>query len=258
MYKKADYAKMKEEFSQWDYNNDMRGKNADEKWKLFCSKYDQIVKKNTPKVKRKKKFPVPLEEDLRKKIQEKDRMSRKLGELRKQKKWGEVDELWKDYCKVRNKVRSMSRAARKNFEQKIANESKDNPKKVFAYMNSKVKTRQGIGDISTDPDDPKSALAKNDQEKANIFSKFFSSVQVDEKDKGPEMENKNLNEEMPPLDMKQMREKVLKYLKSLKPDKKGGIDKQSPRVLREVAEEIVDVVVMIFDESLKNAVVPGD
>ena len=83
-------------------------------------------------------------------------------------------------------------------------------------------------------------------------------MQVDEKDKGPEMENKTLNEEMPPLDMKQMREKVLKYLKSLKPDKKGGIDKQSPRVLREVAEEIVDVVVMIFDESLKNAVVPGD
>ena len=67
-------------------------------------------------------------------------------------------------------------------------------------------------------------------------------MQVDEKDKSPEIEPKNINEQMPPLDMKRMRENVLKYLKSLKPNKKGGIDKQSPRVLREVAEEIVDVV----------------
>ena len=131
-------------------------------------------------------------------------------------------------------------------------------KKVFAYTISKVKTKQGIGDICTDPDDPKSAVTNNDQEKANIFSKFFVSVQVDEQDKGPDIKAKPLNERMPPLDMKRMRENVLKYLKSLKPNKKGGIDKQSPRVLKEVAEEIVDIVLLIFDESLKNTVVPGD
>ena len=63
---------------------------------------------------------------------------------------------------------------------------------------------------------------------------------------------------MPPLKIKDMREKLLKILKNLKPTKRGGVDKQAPRVLKEVAEEIVDVVVMIFEESLKTAEVPQD
>ena len=99
--------------------------------------------------------------------------------MKKQRKWGEYDKLWKEYCKTRNKVRSMSKAARKDFEMEIARDSKETPKRVFAYMNSKVKTRQGVGDICTDPDDPKSKVTDNDKEKVSIFSKFFRSVQVE-------------------------------------------------------------------------------
>ena len=63
---------------------------------------------------------------------------------------------------------------------------------------------------------------------------------------------------MPPLKIKDLREKLLKILKNLKPNKRGGIDKQSPRILKELAEEIVDVVVMIYEESLSNSEVPQD
>ena len=81
---------------------------------------------------------------------------------------------------------------------------------------------------------------------------------MEEKGECPTVERKEMREEMPPLKIKNMRQKVLKILKGLKPNKKGGIDKQTPRILREVAEEIVDVVVMLFDESLGNAEVPSD
>ena len=148
-------------------------------------------------------------------------MSRKLTELKKQKKLGEYDQLWKKYCKTRNKVRSLTRAARKEYEKKIAVDAKENPKKVYAYMNSKVKTKQGIGDICVDPDNPKSKVTSKDEEKANIFSKFFASVQVEEKGDCPTVERKEIREEMPPLKIKNMREKVLKTLKSLKRLKKG-------------------------------------
>ena len=107
-------------------------------------------------------------------------------------------------------MRNLTRAARKDFEAKIAAEAKDNPKKVFAYMNSKVKTRQGIGDICVNPENPKSEVTSNDQEKANIFSKFFSSVQVEEKGECPTAKRREIKEEMPPLPIKEMREKVLK------------------------------------------------
>ena len=83
----------------------------------------------------------------------------------------------------------------------------ENPKKVYAYINSKVKTRQGVGDICVDPDNPKSKVTDNDQEKANIFSKFFSSVQVEETGECPNIEKKKVKFEMPPLKIKKMRDK---------------------------------------------------
>ena len=139
---------------------------------MLNKKYDHIVSNNTPSVTKRKNFPVPLDEEIRAKIDEKDKMSRKLNQLKKQGKLGEYDKLWKDYCKVRNKVRSLTRHARTVYERKIAETSKENPKKVFAYINSKVKTRQGIGDICVDPDNPKSRVTDQDQEKAEItFSK---------------------------------------------------------------------------------------
>ena len=95
----------------------------------------------------------------------------------------------------------------------------------------------------------------NNERKANIFSKFFSSVQVVEKDGCPNIERHKLNEEMPKLNISS-REKVLKILKELKPNKAAGIDNISSRVLKEVAEEIVDIIVMIFNESISNIKVP--
>ena len=257
---KADFTKMKAEFGKLrdEVLNLPSSVKTEEKWQMITERYDKIIKDCTPTVKKKKKYPVPLDEDIRKKIKEKDKLSRKLLELKKQKKYGEYEKTWKDYCKVRNKVRSLTRAARKDFEQRIAKESKENPKKVFAYINSKVKTRQGVGDICIDPEDPKSNVTDNDQEKANIFSKFFSSVQVEEVSESPRLDRRNIKHEMPPLKIKTMRDKVLKMLRKLKPNKKEGIDKQTPRVLREVAEEIVDMVIALFDDSLNEKTVPSD
>ena len=67
----------------------------------------------------------------------------------------------------------MPRAASKSFEQKIAKESKENPKKAYSYINSEVTTRQGVGDISTDPDNPKSKVTDNDQEKETSSLSFL-------------------------------------------------------------------------------------
>lgn len=257
---KANFENMRDEFKKMSekFLNLPNSTSTEERWKIFRSGYDQIIADNTPTVKKRKNHPVPLDEEVRSKISEKDSMSRKLNELKKQQKFGEYDKLWKEYCKVRNKVRSMTRATRKEFERKIAQESKENPKKVYAYINSKVKTRQGIGDICVDPDNPKSKVTDDDQEKANIFSKFFSSVQVEEIGESPEIPKKNINFEMPPLKIKKIREKVLETLKKLKPNKKEGIDKQTPRVLKAVAEEIVDMVISLFDISLDESVVPSD
>ena len=49
-----------------------------------------------------------------------------------------------------------------------------NPKSVYAYVNSKMKVKPGVGNICGDPNNPKSEVTANDKEKANIFSKYFA------------------------------------------------------------------------------------
>ena len=76
--------------------------------------------------------------------------------------------------------------------------------------------------------------------RANIFLKFFASVQVDEVGESPKIDKKKLKENMGKLKVK--RKQVLKILKDLSPNKAAGIDKMSPKILKEVAVEIAGIV----------------
>ena len=53
-------------------------------------------------------------------------------------------------------------------------------------------------------------------------------------------------------------ERVKKLLKTLNPHKAGGPDGISPRVLRELAEELAPAVITIFQSSLSSGVDPAD
>eukprot|EP00061_Rhincodon_typus_P015711 g43540.t1 len=54
------------------------------------------------------------------------------------------------------------------------------------------------------------------------------------------------------------KEKVLEKLKCLKLNKSPGPDGLHPRDLKEIAEEIVEALVVIFQESLESGTVPED
>ena len=85
----------------------------------------------------------------------------------------------KEYNKIRNKVKSMIRKARREYEAKIASKAKSDPKVVWSYIKSKTMVVQGVPDLyinNTKGDD----LTKIDSEKAQILSDFFASVYVSE------------------------------------------------------------------------------
>ena len=54
------------------------------------------------------------------------------------------------------------------------------------------------------------------------------------------------------------KEKVLEKLKGLKVDKSPGPDGLHPRVLKEIAEEIVESLVVTFQMSLESGKIPED
>ena len=74
-----------------------------------------------------------------------------------------------EYCRARNQVRKLTRKIQKEFAMKLATEAKTNPKAVWKYMNSKIKNREGVSDLKTDPKDPKSRLTDSDREKADVL-----------------------------------------------------------------------------------------
>ena len=49
------------------------------------------------------------------------------------------DIKWRAYCKQRNKVRSLSRNIKKQKDKDVAYDAKNNPKKFWNYVGSKVK-----------------------------------------------------------------------------------------------------------------------
>ena len=75
------------------------------------------------------------------------------------------------YCRIRNQSRWSCRKAEKDFEKKVAQNVKKNPKAFWRYVNSKLKYKEVVADLNIDGN-----LATTDTEKANALSNFFKDV----------------------------------------------------------------------------------
>ena len=219
-------------------------------WDNFKVQMNKVIEKYVPQSsKRQRKYPVPLDKETRELIKQKDQLSRKLTQLKQQEKWVELAQQETIYSKLRNRIRKKTRLARKEYESSIASNVKDNPKVVYRYMNSKSKLRPGIGNLCVDPSDPTSKTTDIDEEKANILSKYFSSVQtIEPKGKIPELPKRRIEIKTEPLVIEE--EVVYEILSKLNASKSYGVDELSPRFLKEIASEITKPVTMIFRKSL--------
>ena len=80
---------------------------------------------------------------------------------------------YKKYCKLRNKVRSQVRLARKNYECTMNRNLKKNPKLFFRYISSKTSNIEKIGKLYSDPLDTSSRVTHDDMQKTEITTSFL-------------------------------------------------------------------------------------
>ena len=71
------------------------------------------------------------------------------------------------YTRDRNHAQECCRTAVRNFEKKIARNATQNPKAFFMYARSKLKTKEGVGDLSDGAN-----KVSYDEGKANLLNKF--------------------------------------------------------------------------------------
>ena len=178
--------------------------------------------------------------------------------------------LHREYIKERDKSNRILKKVRREFEKKLYKEVKRNPKALYRYLNSGKQARVPIcklrrRDLGTE--------TGNVKETAEELNNFFHSVFVREDDSdiiafnGFATQFMNTETEEPFTykgkvsastlsTINLTKERVLKALIDLNPNKTPGPDGLHPKVLKEVAESICDPVYYIFSKSLETGEIP--
>ena len=119
---------MREQLLIGDWKEGINDKRTEEILKRIIEKFNQVIDKKCANNQTKQK---EKQGPIRDKRKEKYKLSRKVYALKKQREIGEHDKIWNEYCEVRNKVRKLSKQARKDYENNIAKDvKKKNSKRV--------------------------------------------------------------------------------------------------------------------------------
>ena len=118
-----------------------------------------------------------------------------------------------------------------------------------------LKTKSGIAPLLDDPKN-KDSMKFDDEEKASILLKQFSSVFTRETDE--EVPRITSRTEKVVSDFKVELEMVIQELKGLNEYKSSGPDELHPRLLIELAHLIALPITMLFNATLKHSTLPND
>ena len=126
------------------------------------------------------------------------------------------------YNRSKNKLRTLTRKLRNDYEITLASNIKDRPKSFWKYAKSRLKTRATIPTLKK-PDGSKATIPK---EKANVLNDYFESVfTVENKDNVPRIRCHNV-QDLASVDITP--ESVKQKLTALNPNKSPGYDKWHP------------------------------
>ena len=259
-YRKADFAAMKADpdLIEWLRELMSEGRNCDTEtlWSRIKSKILDMRKKYVPEKTINSgtidiKGDFPMDNKLRDAIEEKRNLHRRW--IRKNRRGDPTARA--AYTKARNEVKKLIRKARRKFEREIAVNAKIDPKRFWAYVRRKLKTKSGVSPLLEDVKNP-DTLRFDDKEKANILQEQFSSVFTVEDDS-----------QLPPLGektsvkIKQLsitEAMILKEILVLNPNKSCGPDEISPLMLIHLAEFLAAPLALLMNKTLEEGTLPGD
>ena len=141
------------------------------------------------------------------------------------------------------------------FEKGLAERSKKNPKELWKYVRSKLRTKSGVSPLLEDITDP-SSLKFDDKDKAEILQRQFCSVFTKEHSDGIPTMDKRTDETIESLHIAV--EDAKKEILLLNPNKSCGPDEVSPLLLIELADLVAYPLTLIMNASLSQGVLPLD
>jgi hypothetical protein len=159
--------------------------------------------------------------------------------------------LLHDYKELNKRLKKKVKQRIKEFEQDLAVKSKSNPKRVYAYINNKIKVKDTIRAIQLKD----GTIATNGKVITNTLNEFFASVFTkSEMTQSPTKFEKVSSSCTDP----QFSETIIEYyLNKLDTNKAIELDKVHPRVLRECSKELAKPLSIIFNKSFQSGTLPN-
>ena len=180
MYEKGNYLEMKTELDVLDWDSILSRGNSEieEQWLKFKCIYHNLVSKYIlTKTMCNEKAPNREENKYSKEITAAIKRKHRLWQRFLETKNGEK---YNEYATARNKVKGLIRSFQANINKNIAEEVKTNPKKFWAYVNKKTKTKNEIPNLLMNQPNEEPMLTNDTSEETEVLSKFLSSVFISE------------------------------------------------------------------------------
>ena len=175
--------------------------------------------------------------------------------------------LWKQYIKtndtsiyvkfrkVSNQLRHLTRKSVRDLERSISENTKNNPKKFWKYINKKKKFKPPVASLHRRKDKDKDDLVDSDFDKAETLANQFTSVFTKESDSERDLpEHPNFTNDQQVIVSSEV---ILKKLKDLNVNKSPGTDSINSRILVELTDSIAPSLSIVFQNSYNTGTVPS-
>ena len=264
---KGDYDKLNSLLSDINWEEALQNKSLEECVDMFYNITHENMEKCIPKLKntktKDKDKPPWMDRKARKQIRKKSCAWRRYQQSKNYSHYIQ-------YVKCRDKTTQKLRRIKKEFEKKLAQDCKKNPKAFYKYVNFKHKSNKKVIRLRNKD----GHIAMSDETNANILNQFFSSV-FNKEDDAPELifseaskllwneDNYdgifNFKDKTPSEEINHVviEEDIIKeHLLKIDPTKSNTSDCVHPRVLKECALTLASPLAIIFKKSMETGTVP--
>ena len=257
LYKKAKWQNVKDDLHNIQstaktlYNNNS---SVNDIWNLFVTSLEDSVNKNIPTKTARKKDGCPwITTDLRRLTRRRDRA------YKKKKKSGDKRDT-ASYKDLKSKTQRELRKAYWKYIEDIVTPSSESDrgtdcmKRFWSYIKHKRSDGSSIPPLKS-----AGLLHDDSTDKANILNAQFQEAFSSKNDLNNIEFKKRCNmsgQHHTAPDISITQEGIKKLLNGLNPHKAAGPDNISPRILKELADEIAPILQLIFKRSYDTGVVP--
>ena len=244
-YSRGDYRQAEDLLRNVHWEEVFSGKSLDEKYNVFFEVCNGIVDRcvpkfvTSPRVDRSKW----LTHSARVAIEKKSRAWRRL-------KSRKTRARRLQYKRARNRATTLTRRARMNYEKRVAEDSKTNPKHFWSWVRSRNSVKENVMCVNR----PDGLMTECDAETAEVLNSTFVKAFNIENGESPAVEEIFHGDR---LDYVNVGERdILRLLSELNVHKSSGPDNLSPWFLKECRNGLVKPLTLLLRESMVTGVLP--